>query len=292
MTDMPIIDRWRLPSPVLERERGFWELYVDRREQLQALWQSSQALQKISPDFDTWLLQTEPAVILLQVAAFGDVHFVKEMNDWARVTLLAHFAKGSDLDAHAEREGLRRFPGESDEALLARIILERKGKNAYGTDPWYMRHARNVDTRVHEVAITGNGRRRVEIAILSTDNGGVPSLGLLDKLQAILSVAPVKRNNDIVSVVPAILTATDIEADYWLEDDAPRELLDGMEATIAERWNTGTRLGRDLTQSWYRAQIHVPGVYKVEGITPDIIVAQNRGVAVGNVKLNYRGRNR
>jgi len=290
VTDSPIADRWRLPLPALERERGFWEFYADRRDQLRALWQASQEMQKDIPDFDTWLLQTEPAVIILQATAFGDDHFVKEMNDWGRSVLFAQFATGTDLDAHAAREELERFPGESDELLLERILLERKAKKAFATDPWYARHARNADARVRDVAITGNGRRKVEIAILSTDHDGVPSPDLVERLQAVLAVPPVARNNDIVTVVPAILTTSDLVADVWLDENASPDVLDGVAEAAKAKWNNSRRLGRDLIASWVSAQIHVAGVHKVIVPMEDIIVAANRAVAIGNITLTIKGR--
>lgn len=286
------IDKYRLSSPVLARELDYETLRLQAMAQLRELWAQSDLLREIAPDFDAWMIETPLESVMVRLAAFRDVLFVAEMNDWARVVTLAHFAFGSDLDVHAEREGLTRFDGESDTLLLERILLERKAKNAYGTDPWYMRHARNADARVREVAVTGNGRRKVEIAILANDNDGVPSDDLLEKLQGILGTAPVARNNDIVTVVPAILTATDIEADYWLDEDAPRDLLDEIEETVADRWNSGNRLGRDLTKSWYCGQLHIEGVYKIESLTPDQIVPGNRGIAIGKIKLNYRGRDR
>jgi len=290
MTDLPIADIWTLPAPVLVYELSFEEQFEARRDQFRQLWANSKKLKEIAPDFDVWMLESDPIVILLQCAAYGDLHFIAALNEWARVVLLAHFAKKGDLDAHAAREGLELFPDESDELLLERIILERLAKNAYGTDPWYMRHARNADGRVRDVAITGNGRRKVEVAVLSTDNGGVPTPDLINKLNGILPLPPIARNNDIVNVVPAILETTDVEADYWLDEGAPLSLLDGIEDIIKGRWNTGKRLGRDLTRSWYCGQLQVPGVYKIEGKTPNIIIPSNRGVAIGNVKLNYRGR--
>lgn len=290
MTDLPIADRWRLPLPVLERERDFWEVYADRRDQLRALWQASQDMQKDIPDFDTWLLQTEPAVIILQATAYGDVHFIEEMNIWGRAVLFAQFATGTDLDAHAAREEMERFPGESDALLLERILLERKAKQAFATDPWYERHARNADARVREVAITGNGRRRVEIAVLSTDNDGVPTPDLIDGLQAVLAAPPVARNNDIITVVPAILTTSDIAVDVWLNDDAPSSVLDGVAEAAKAKWNASRRLGRDLIRSWVAAQIHVSGVHKVEPAMEDIVVPANRGVAIGTITLRIQGR--
>ena len=110
----PITDRWRLPLPALRKERGYWDLHTDRLEQLRELWNASEAFQKDVPDFDTWMLETEPAKILLEAAAFGDAHFIAEMNDWARALLLVQFASGEDLDLPGIREHLPRFENETD----------------------------------------------------------------------------------------------------------------------------------------------------------------------------------
>jgi len=284
------IDKYRLPSPVLARELDYEALRSQAMAQLREIWSQSEVLQEIAPDFDAWMVETPLESVMVRLAAFRDLLFTAEMNDWARVVTLAHFAAGSDLDVHAGREGLTRFDGESDTLLLERIILERKAKNAYGTDPWYMRHARNADARVREVAVTGNGRRRVEIAVLSNDNDGVPADDLLVKLQDRLGTAPVTRSNDIVTVVPAILTTTTIAADVWLDDGAPSSVLDGLADALKSAWNGGTRLGRDLTRSWCVAQIHVAGVQRVEVHLEDIAVAPNRGIAIGDVILTVKGR--
>jgi len=284
-------DRLPLPDPVLLRELSADVLFQNRLDDFRARWQASDALKEIAPDFDTYMMEGGPAQVAIESASDADLHLIAEMNKWARVLLIAGFASGNDLDLIGAREFLPRFPNEGDPDYWDRILAERRGKMCYGADPWYVRHAKNADPRVLEVAVTGNRRRKVEIAILSRDNGGVPTPDLIEVVQTKLTVPGIPRNNDIVEVVPAVIDTVDIRAHVTLLSGASEAILDPLPASTSKAWLAQPRLGRDLVKDWLKGQMMVPGVYKIEfpGFT-DIIVPSNRAVALGIVTTIPVGR--
>ncbi len=279
-----MVERLPLPDPVLMRELSADALFQARLEDFRARWQMSDALKEIAPDFDTYMLEAGPAQVVIEGASDADLHLIAEMNKWARVLLIAGFASGSDLDLIGAREFLPRFPDEDDASYWDRILAERRGKMCFGADPWYIRHVKNADTRVLEVAVTGNRRRRVEIAILSRDNGGVPTTDLIEAVRSKIMAAGIPRNNDIVEIVPAVIDTVDILAHFTLLPGANEAILDPLPQKTHDAWLSQPRLGRDLVTDWLKGQMMVAGVYKVEfpGFA-DIVVPQNRAVALGKI---------
>jgi Phage-related baseplate assembly protein len=284
-------DRLPLPDPVLLRELSADILFQARLDEFRERWQSSDILKEIAPDFDTYMLESGPVQVAIGGASDADLHLIAEMNKWSRVLLIAGFASGDDLDLIGAREYLPRFEGEDDFSYWDRILSERRGKMCFGADPWYVRHSKNADHRVLEVAVTGNRRRRVEIAILSRDNNGVPTQDLIDAVQAKLTLPGIPRNNDIVEVVPAAIETVDVTAHATLLENASEAILDPLPAITRAAWVAQSRLGRDLVQDWLKGQMMVPGVYKVEfpGFL-DIVVPRNRAVALGDITIELVGR--
>ena len=77
------------------------------------------------PDFSA-LLESDPAVKLIEVAAYREMLLRNRINIAARGQLLA-YAAGTDLDHLAAFYGVERLAGEGDERLRLRIQLRIKG---------------------------------------------------------------------------------------------------------------------------------------------------------------------
>lgn len=124
------------------------------------------------PAYDVETLEFDPAIIALQAAAYGDLHFHGVLNDVGRATLLVAFATGADLDLHglATRtpgfpDGVARWPGELDPAYAARTIEARAGSSAAGPDEWWLSHIRAADAGALGATLTYQGLGRLTIAV-------------------------------------------------------------------------------------------------------------------------------
>lgn len=241
-------------------------------------------------EYDVDMIEADPAVIGAGSAAMGDTQFVARLNDAARVALLAYFATGSDLDLHADREGLERLPGEEDPQLYERIRLARKGKSAAGPDDYYKEKARRTDVRVRDVAVyaeTRNASQRVLIlSILTNDNGGLMTPDLADKLTVALNDPAFRSRNVTVEVVPALLTTKPVTGTLYLYPDTPDVVVDEAETELINAVDRDQRLGFDLTDSYVKRALHQPGVQRVElSGWSDALAAFNEAVRLGAVDL-------
>ncbi|MBD3753099.1 MAG: baseplate J/gp47 family protein, partial [Micrococcales bacterium] len=185
-----------------------------------------------------------------------------------------------------------RLAGETDDALRSRVVLADQGNSAAGPEEWYEFHARSASPDVADVAVyrTGAGPE-IEIAVLSTDEGGVPSAELLALVSAVVTSPLVRSMNDIVSVVAATKITIDLTADIWLLPDTPTGVFDGLEQGLRDALDAEGGIGFDVNRSWIEARLMVAGVAKVALVLADDVVVDDRTAArFGTITLTNRGR--
>lgn len=96
------------------------------------------------PDY-TATLESDPAMKLLEVAAYREVIVRQRVNDAAKAVMLA-FATGSDLDHLGALVPVARNAGETDASYRGRIQLAPRGILYCGTT-----------ARLHLACLVGNG---------------------------------------------------------------------------------------------------------------------------------------
>lgn len=239
-------------------------------------------------------LEGEPIAVQMQFYAFQEAQMRAAFNDVLKSNLLA-FAGGSDLDHIAADHGVTRLVGETDSALRSRVVLADQGNSAAGPEEWYEFHARSASIDVVDVAVykTGSGPE-IEVAVLSTAEGGIPSSELLAIVRAVVTSPSVRSINDIVSVVAATKTVVDVTADVWLLPETPLSVFDGLEAMLRTALTAEGGIGRDINRSWLQAKLMVSGVANVEVASPsaDVIMDDHAAATFGSIVLTYRGRSR
>lgn len=160
--------------PFIAPEVAFETLRQQRLDSFAEAWEVFRAEypNSLLPAYDTATLRSETSVIALQAAAHGDMHFRLMLNDVARATLLARFARLADLDLQglatvtpASPDGLPRHPGESDESYLARILAARAGASAAGPDEWWLTHIRAAHADATDATLTYRGLGRLTVAV-------------------------------------------------------------------------------------------------------------------------------
>ncbi|MER9961636.1 baseplate J/gp47 family protein [Mesorhizobium sp. M0045] len=245
-------------------------------------------------DYDVGNLETDPVKIILEAAAYREVLLRARINDAARANLIA-FATGSDLDHLAGFYDVIRLAGETDEALRSRVVLAIQGRSPAGPEERYMFVARSADVRVKEVRVYRvDGGPNIRIALLASDNGGVPDAAMLAAVTSAVSAAGVRVVSDVVEVLAATQVTSNIAAKVWLLPDTPMAVFDGLEATLRAAWSAEGGIGFDLNPSWIASKLHAVGVAKVEVTAPaaSVVVDGNTAIAVGTVALTFSGRQR
>ncbi|MBK5961125.1 hypothetical protein CCR97_23385 [Rhodoplanes elegans] len=281
------LDAWRLPHPVVVRELDFEARLAARLAQVAAEWEELRAEHPELPPLDAINLTSDPGNKLLRNAAFGDLLFVAELNDTARVVRVADFASGSDLDLHAREVGLERAEGELDARLLDRIKTRRRGSSAAGPDYWYEWHAMTASTRVAEVAIAERGGGLIDAVVRSTDNGGVPDQALLDTVAAVLTSRAVRPRCIRLRVVAPVVRPVAIAAEVTLRPEALDEVFVQARDAFPAAFAADSKLGRDLTIDWIKGQLMPAGTYAVAVTSPpaDVIVAPDELIVASAIDI-------
>ena len=272
----------KLATPIIEREPAFPELMASRIAEMRLL----------MPEWDTYMLRSDPINRICRHAAYGDLLYYQELNEGFRATL-RDFAKDADLTAKAGDWGLERYLGEDDDSLSRRLDEEMKGFAAMGSDSWYASNAFKASPeRVADVAVNGDGKGNVFVAVLAKDNGGLAVPDLLSIVSTRLNLVGIKGTNDTIHVQPAVISEVDLAFDYWLLPDAPPDTSERADRAVRAAFAKERRLGWDFVTEWAGAKLFVEGMRKVTVTAPSAAVATpfNQAVALHYVTPNYRGR--
>lgn len=271
------------PSPDVIEPIEFEQIFADMQDELIRLFPA------IEP---TLALESALANKLMQVEAFREILVRARVNDAARANLLA-FANGADLDHLAAFYDVVRLEGEEDEALRSRTVLAIQARSPAGGANWYKAAARRADVRIRDVAVFREDFWPIiHVAILSSENDGIPDTAMLDAVRVIVTSDDVRPLNDTVVVEAAVQNRTDVEANVWLLPSAPLADLTPLQDALRKAWTTETGIGFDLVPSWVEARLHVAGVQRVEMLNPSapLVAAPGTAIAIGEIKLNYMGR--
>lgn len=248
-------------------------------------------LAEIDPAYSAFL-ESDPAIKVIEASSYNDLVLRERANDVAKANLL-FFAKGSDLDHLAAFYDVLRLVGETDSALRERVILAIQGRSTGGTEEQYKFIARTADVRVKDVAVYQvNGGPKLRVALLSSVNGGVPDAPMLAAVSAAVTAPGARAINDVIEVVSATQAPQNIVLNVWLLPNAPLAIIDSMETLIRSAWFDESGIGFDLNPSWIAARVHIPGVSKVEVVSPagPVVAGDNQAALIGTVTVQFVGR--
>lgn len=271
-----------LPTPAVIESLSFETIF----EELLAEFQSRY------PDYSA-LLASDPAVKLLEVAAYREVLLRNRINAAAKASLLA-FATGSDLDHLAAFYGVTRLTDETDEALRFRTRQRIIGFANAGGAAHYRYWALSASPEVADVEVDSPEPGRVRINVLAKGEEQTVSNAVLEAVRAVVLRDDIRVLTDTVEVVPAELIPVTVVARIWLYPDTPMAALDAIRTRFKEALAAQSGLGWDLTPSWVIGELQRPGVHKVELLSPtaDIRANANQAVRLMHLNLEFAGRNR
>lgn len=275
-----------LPTPTVIESLSFETIF----EELQTEFQSRY------PDYSA-LLASDPAVKLLEVAAYREVLLRNRINAAAKASLLA-FATGSDLDHLAAFYGVTRLTDETDDALRLRTRQRIIGFANAGGAAHYRYWALSASPEVADVEVDSPEPGRVRISVLGKEHDEAQeqtvSDAVLDAVRAVVLRDDIRVLTDTVEVVLAERIPVIVAARLWLYPDAPIETVSAVRAVFARTLAAHAGLGWDLTRSWVIGQLQRPGVHKVELLAPstDIKTGANQAVRLAQLNIEFAGRDR
>lgn len=159
------------------------------------------------PEFSA-LVESDPAIKLLEVAAYRETIIRARVNDAFKATLLG-LAAGADLDNLADFYNVSRATDETDAALRARVIEKIKGSSTGGGASWYRFQALTADDRVADALVTSPTPGAVLVAILSEESEQIKNAtgDALDALGAIYSTPRTDNDETDAEYRPRVRTA-------------------------------------------------------------------------------------
>ena len=239
------------------------------------------------------LLASDPAIKLIEVAAYRELLLRARINEAARANLLA-FAVGNDLEHLGAFYGVTRLPQEQDEPLRRRIRARIMGFANAGGAAHYRYWALSASPEVADVAVDSPGPGRVRISVLPTGHSDTVPDTLLETVRATVLRDDVRVLTDTVEVVPVSLVPVTVAAQIWLYPDTPMAVFEGLAPRLTRELAQAAVLGWDLTQSWLIGQLQQPGIHKVALNEPatDIRIHSTQAVRLTDVQLTFAGRDR
>jgi len=264
------VDLSRLPPPAVVEQLSFEIILAEMIADIQAR----------LPSFDA-TVESDPAVKILQIAAYRELINRQKFNDRARGVMLA-YARGSDLDQLAALVGVTRLvitpadelngiPAvlEPDDALRQRTVLAPESFSVAGPELAYVFHARSAHADVLDASAISPVPGEVIVTVLSREGNGTASAEVLTAVDAVVNGRPVRPLTDFVTVQSVEVVPFTIEAQLFTFPGPDASLIvAAAQAKLDEHLAANRLIGRDLTFSGLNAALHVEGVQRVQFTTP------------------------
>ncbi|MCP8893003.1 baseplate assembly protein [Sphingomonas faeni] len=264
------VDLSRFDPPTIVEQLDYETIFQRKIARVQAL----------MPSFDA-TIDSDPAVKVLQIAAYDEMLLRQDFNERLQQRLVA-YATGATLDHLGAAIGVARLvvtPAsattgaaaiyETDDSFRARIVLGPEGFSVAGPELAYVKHAKDASGLVLDASATSPAPGEVLVSVLSSEGDGFASAALLDQVRAIVSDRSIRPLGDLVSVESATQRPFALVAKLWTFTGPDPSLVLTTAGTKLDRYLADSRkLGRDITMSGLYAALTVEGVQRVELVSP------------------------
>ena len=277
MSNFTPIDLSKLPAPDVIETLDFENLLTDYINDFIAR----------NPNYAT-LLESDPAIILMQVVAYREMLLRARINEAAKANMLAYATKG-DLDNLAAFFGVERLIDETDERLRKRTQLALEGFSTAGPVGAYIFHSLSASNEVKSVSVKSPNPGEVLVTILSNIGDGTVAQELIDSVLAKLNEDNIRPLTDLVSVQGAEIINYQVEAVITVYSGpssavVETEANDALQKFISDRHE----IGRVIAISGIYDALHVDGVKKVELISPlaDVETTNEQAPYCSNISIS------
>lgn len=279
---MATLDFSSIPAPTIIEELDYETILV----------QMIADLQSRDPSY-TEILESDPGVKILEVAAARELILRQRINDALQATML-RFSIGADLENLSAFYGVTRLTDEADEAMRLRVIERIMGSSTAGGAAWYRYQALTSSPLVKDAAVSSPAAGEVLVNILSKENNGLATTALLNTVNTLLQSDTVRVITDTVTVAAAQIITVPVTAQVYLYPETPIEVFNGLQQRLIDAFTAATGLGWDVTTSWLIAQLHPSGVQRVvlSAPTANVVCGPGQAPALGTITLTMAGRDR
>lgn len=286
------VDLSRLPAPSIVAQIPYEVIRAEMLADLQS-----------RGDFDA-VVESDPAVKVLEVAAYRELLIRQQAQDGALQLLLA-YAKGAFLDHLAALVGVSRLEvspanpatgtaaqWEDDDALRQRVVLAPEGFSVAGPELAYVFHAKSASPNVLDASAISPAPGEVLVSVLSSQGNGEASPELLAQVAAIVTDPAIRPLGDFVSVASAQLVPFAIVAGLSTRIGPDRDLVlanarERLDAYLA----SSRKLGRDITRAGIIGALMAEGVQNIALASPpeDIVCDLAQAGLCTGIALSFAG---
>ncbi|KAF7783644.1 hypothetical protein PRUB_a3471 [Pseudoalteromonas rubra] len=232
------------------------------------------------------LLASDPAIKVLEVAAYRELLLRQRVNDAAQAVMLA-FASGSNLDHLGGLFGVARAEAEDDERYRARIPLSLESHSMAGTTGAYQFQSLLADARVRDVHVASSTPGVVEVTVLT--DMGADLAAVQSAVSDHLNHEDVRPLTDQVQVSATRPTRVPVEAHVYLNPGVSELQVRLAIDTALDAFNQAhTRLGKEIPHSAIIDLLHQGGVRKIKLLSPadDIAPEDTQAVSL-SLQLSF-----
>ncbi|MBA8798266.1 phage-related baseplate assembly protein [Agrobacterium sp. RC10-4-1] len=286
------IDVSRLPVPDAIEPLDFETLYSQFKSRFLTFWNAQRAINPSLPEYDVQDLETDPAGVVGEAWSYLRLLDRQRVNDAFR-SLLAAYAKGSDLDAVVADQKVFRLivvPAtanaaaimEGDDALLRRYFLSFDVPSAasagrYLFDAWtaWPQSADKAlglwDARVNGRAV--HGRRGDTDVVIIGPMGRLPTVLELDTVRS--SVTNPNRAPESVAISVMAAGRTEYAVSLVLEIPAVGPSADIVRQEAEKRVTAAATsrilIGGEIPEALFSGAAFGDGVIRVRDLSPVVI---------------------
>jgi phage-related baseplate assembly protein len=288
------VDLSRLPAPSVIEPLSYEQILGEMVANLVEL---------MGDGFDA-LLESDPAMRLLQVAAMREFLLRGRINDAAKAVMPA-YAMGSDLDNLAALMSVTRLvidegdpddgiapTYESDADLRRRLVLAPEGYSVAGPEGAYIFHAISASGDVLDASAISPEPGEVLVTVLSRTGNGTPSAELLALVNQHVSDETRRPLTDAVTVQAATIVNYAIIANITTFAGPDGSIVLAEAIRRAEEYRDRQhRLGLDITRSGIFAALHCEGVQNVVLTSPaaDIVIDRESASWCTGINVTHVG---
>ncbi|WP_111745635.1 baseplate assembly protein [Salinisphaera orenii] len=292
---MPNVDLSQLPAPEIVEALDY--------EAIRAAMVAD--LQSRAPELEQ-LTEADPAIKVLEVAAYRELALRQRVNEAAKAVMLA-YSTGTDLDQLAANYNVERLvtdPGDPDATppvpptyefdadLRTRVQSAFEGLSVAGPRAAYVYHALSADGRVADATATSPEPAEAVVSILARDGDGSASQDLLATVDDALSAEDVRPVADLLVVQSAQITNYQITATLYVYPGPEQgPILAASRASAKAYVAEQRRLGRDIRLSAVYAALTVAGVQRVELTAPtaDVVLDDTQAAYCTDISISIGG---
>lgn len=220
------IDLSALPAPDIVDALDYEAIYQEVLADFQGL------MALASEDWNA-LLESDPVVKVLELAAFRELLLRQRINDAARATMLA-YAVGADLDHAAANLLITRQVGEPDARFRRRAQLANEGYTTAGSVGAYEFHTLAASLQVADVGVWSPVPGTTRLGILADTPSAIPSDSLLDTVRGYLAPSYRRPLCEVVNVQAAEILSYNVQADIFCPGGpSAAPIIDSVNAALA-----------------------------------------------------------